>query len=416
MTGSAARLLAQRRDLFSERRLAGGGGRYIRAHESFDDRELVPVGRRRTFMVLDAEMAKGVMTEKRKTPWWRIEDVLARTDLAGLLDELTPRTALSRRGRRWHCPVPDHDDVHPSVMVSVDMDGHERWRCWSGDEIHRGDALDLVILTKKMSPRDAIDWLAVRAGLEIDVPLPRPQRRPRVVPIGGPLDPAVGDYVGVCRRLLWDVQGGEVLAWLRSRGFSDAVLRANHAGADPGWESLARARGLPGGSSPAAVLPALDPTGKVSYVQARYLIPGDGPKFESPTVGLARNPRLAWCRSVGRPRENVLVVCEGIPDAWTAAQAGYQSVGLLGFQAPDVSVALQLADHVKRHRQSIVAIIPATLAGRVWGAKLMDLLTRRRQHLTLIEPPAAGSDLNAWALRDPAWHATLSRLQEASGF
>src|SRR5580765_3140420 len=77
---------------------------------------------------------------------WEIEDVLDRTDLAQLLDQLAlPAGRLAGAGRRWHCPMTDHEDHRASVSMFRTHRGHERWRCWSGD--HRGDAIDLVMLT-----------------------------------------------------------------------------------------------------------------------------------------------------------------------------------------------------------------------------------------------------------------------------
>ena len=89
---------------------------------------------------------------------WNISDVLDRTDLSMLLDELgTPSTRVGP-GRRWHCPMPDHDDHRASVTMHRDGRGHERWRCWSGD--HRGDAVDLVMAVTNRDRSDAVDWLA----------------------------------------------------------------------------------------------------------------------------------------------------------------------------------------------------------------------------------------------------------------
>jgi hypothetical protein len=101
---------------------------------------------------------------------WDIGEVLDRTHLADLLDELTQPALRLGPGRRWHCPVPDHDDVHASVTMFRDRHGHERWRCWSAD--HRGDAVDLVTLTRGGDRADALDWLASRAGMIGERPLP----------------------------------------------------------------------------------------------------------------------------------------------------------------------------------------------------------------------------------------------------
>jgi DNA primase len=95
-------------------------------------------------------------------------------------------------------------------------------------------------------------------------------------------------------------------------------------------------------------------------------------------------------------------VCEGIPDALTAAQAGYTAVGVLGSQAPDRTVAARLAHHADHHHQRIVAVVDADPAGRRWGERLSQILRGDGLDLTVIEPPD-GLDLNSWARHDPSW-------------
>ncbi len=96
-------------------------------------------------------------------------------------------------------------------------------------------------------------------------------------------------------------------------------------------------------------------------------------------------------------------MCEGIPDALTAAHAGYTAAAVLGSQPPDQSVAARLATHAARHDLTIVAVIDNDPAGRVWGQRLGDLLDSHSHGLAVVEPPAEGLDLNAWALGDPRW-------------
>jgi hypothetical protein len=191
-------------------------------------------------------------------------------------------------------------------------------------------------------------------------------------------------------------------------GVHDDAIRANHLGADPGRQMMRRPRGLPYGASVAATFPALDPGGQIRYVQARYLDPGDGPTYDNPAGSMGSNPRLAWTRApTGSTRPEVLVVCEGTPDALTAAQAGYRSVGILGSQAPDHRVAAQLAAHAEQHHERIIAIIDADPAGRSWGKHLTGLLAEHGHDLHTIEPPD-GFDLNAWAQTDTAWTSALT--------
>jgi hypothetical protein len=210
-------------------------------------------------------------------------------------------------------------------------------------------------------------------------------------------------YAQACERILWTSTGTPVRDWLHARGFNDALLRANHVGADPGRRVMPRRRGLPYGASLAAVLPALDPGGDIHYVQARYLEPVGSDKYDNPAGALGSNPRLAWTRTPqADPRPGVLLICEGIPDALTAAGAGYTAAGILGSQAPDERVATRLARHAEHHQQHLVAIIDADPAGRAWGDHLTNLLAASGHQLNVLEPPN-GHDLNSWALREPSW-------------
>jgi hypothetical protein len=340
-------------------------------------------------------------------PRWRIDELLARSDLAALLDQLARPADGAMRGRRWHCPLSDHDDHHPSVSMFTDRTGHQRWRCWSGDDTHRGDAIDLVIAVRHCSRLDAIDWLANRLGPHTGDFLP--DRRPPPAPptLRKDPDPAVARYVAVCERILWTVGGAPVRRWLAERGLDEQLLRVNHVGADPGRRLLPRRRGLPPGTTSAAVLPALDQDGNVRYLQARSLNPANGPKYLNPISDLAANPRLAWTVTPRPPRPGLVLICEGIPDALTAAQAGYHAVAVLGSQAPDANVADELSARAGRDRSQLVAVIDNDDSGRTWGDRLHRLLGEHGHPLTVITPPMSGADLNDWARHDPNWTASI---------
>jgi DNA primase len=348
---------------------------------------------------------------------WPIEDILARTDLAALLDELAEPATVSTRGRRWHCPVADHHDNHASVSMYADAHGHQRWRCWSGDDRHRGDAIDLLQATRGLNRGDAIEYLAGRAGIARDTPLPpAPPRPPRQPARPIPLDPAVPLYVEACERVLRTTAGRPVRDWLANRGFDEATIRANHLGADPGRRAMYRNKGLPYGTSLGATFPALDPLGTVRYVQTRYLQPEPGgPKYDNPAGDLGTNPRLAWTAAPSHNNQGLLLVCEGIPDALTAAQAGHRSVAVLGSHAPDRSVVNRLIVQAEQHDLTIVAMQDGDPAGRLWANRLGHLLAQRDHDLQVIEPPTPGTDLNDWARHDPDWSQWLpSREQRIS--
>ncbi|WP_051062583.1 toprim domain-containing protein [Ilumatobacter nonamiensis] len=349
----------------------------------------------------------GSTYDRRRT--WRIDDVLDRTDLSVLLDELATSTNRTGSGRRWHCPLPDHDDHRASVTMYRDRRGHERWRCWSGG--HRGDAVDLVMTVMGRERADAVDWLAGRAGMTPDAPLPavRKKRTPRQATPAIVMDPAVANYVDACRRVIATRGGRQVREWLRGRGLTDETITANRIGADPGRSLMRRQRGLPFGAGTAATFPIFDPNGNLAYVQSRYLdADAAGRKYDNPAASLAPNPRLGFAVSTVELRDAPLLLCEGMPDALTAAQAGFQSVGLLGAHAPDEAVAARLANHLDGMGtgHGIVLVTDPDPAGRRVAETLGPLLTGLGHEPAVVTPPD-DLDLNEWSRSDPDWSERL---------
>ena len=349
------------------------------------------------------------MTGPRDRPSWRIGDVLDRTDLSVLLDELTQPAGRLGPGRRWHCPMRDHDDHRASVTMFRDRHGHERWRCWSAD--HRGDAVDLVVAVSGRSREDAVEWLAGRAGMIPDRPLPAIQAKktPALAEPARVMDPAVAGYVRACAAVLRGPQGRPVRDWLHGRGLHEATIDANMIGADPGRRVLRRHRGLPYGAGLAATFPVFDPAGNLTYVQARYLEPDrTGRKYDNPAAALAPHPRLGFTVPPGELRdEAVLLVCEGMPDALIAAQAGFQSVALLGAHTPDETVAARLANHAINLDLDLALVCDPDPAGRRVAETLAPLLAARGHPARVVTPPGL-CDLNAWALDDMTWADRLA--------
>lgn len=320
------------------------------------------------------------------------DDILARTDLRALLDELCgPATALGRTAR-WRCPEPDHDDTHPSVTVTTDRRGIERWRCWSGG--HGGTAIDAINAVYRVGNRGALEELAQRVGVQ---PEEQPNRRvaPRLPPVKEPipLHPSAVSYVEACERLLWKPIGRPVLDYLTNeRGLDPDVLRANRVGADPGSNKLRRAGGLPRGG-PGAVFPALSADGEIEYLQTRFLVPGEqGSKYGNPANRLGDNPRHGWTRPVDEAKQPI-VVCEGFPDAYTANSAGYTALAVLGAMNATPALADHLAPRIG-DRPTILAF-DGDSAGRAASRSLAGALAKRG--IMVVELPLpSGADLNNW--------------------
>jgi hypothetical protein len=320
------------------------------------------------------------------------DELLDRTGLAGLADELLGFHVGNGRNARWPSPVPNHPQTGrtPPMSIFVDHRGIERWTCFATGA--NGTAIDLVVVATGRSVGDAMAWLAERARLD-RAPVDRAplvHKPPPPSPSRGP-SAALKEYVEACERILWQPAGAAIRRWLvEERCLAPDVLRHNRIGADPGPRMLRRAKGLPW-RGPAAVFPALDEGREAIYLQARYLRPPpDRGKYDNPTAKHGRNPRLTW---IDPPVDATgpTIVTEGIPDALAVASAGHRSVAILGAGLPDHRTAERLASTGGR----IVVAFDADDAGRAGADRLMALLGEHgRTDAVVIEPPAG--DLNTW--------------------
>ena len=131
--------------------------------------------------------------------------------------------------------------------------------------------------------------------------------------------------------------------------------------------------------------------------------PGYG-KYDNPAAALAPNRRLTWTVPPSPAQPGQLLICEGIPDALIAAQAGYQSVGLLGTNALDPTVAMRIANIATRDALEVTIITDndESGVGEHLGEQLSAELSKYDCGVTVLEPPD-GHDLTTWSLRDHTW-------------
>ena len=252
---------------------------------------------------------------------------------------------------------------------------------------------------------EALAMLAHRCGLDRDGPHPPAlSGRTPSAPAMPAVDRLVVRYVEACERILWSRTGRPVLDWLLARGLDPEVLRANRVGADPGPSLLWRpAAGFPA-RGVGAVFPALDRDGAVVYCQTRYVVaPSGRSKYDNPSARWAPNPRVGWVSppSAAPTAREPLVVCEGFPDAYTAASAGFASVAVLGAGYPDARVGDAIAAGAAG--RDVVVVYDADPAGRQGAATLVAFFAGCGIEARDVVPPAAVNDVNGWALHDRRW-------------
>lgn len=337
--------------------------------------------------------------------------LLDRTDLRALADELLGEHKGRGAHATWPCPVPTHGHQTgrtPPVSIFTDRGGIERWHCHACGA--GGTAIDLVMVTERLRVRDALDVLARRAGVDASSeiqarPRARPPRiEPAAVPAVRPGSAELINYVEACQRHLWSPAGERWRNWLADRRLSEAVLRQNCVGADPGPRRLQRARGLPR-RGPAVVFPVLSESGEAGYLQARYLDPDRaGRKYDNPADGLATLPRVALVQTpAASARSGVLLVCEGLPDALTAAGAGSRAAAVLGASLPDDALARRVAELARADH--VIIAFDADARGRDGARRLHQALNPIHERGVSILRPIEG-DLNDWSQRAGSRFAT----------
>ena len=109
----------------------------------------------------------------------------------------------------------------------------------------------------------------------------------------------------------------------------------------------------------------------------------------------------------GPTQPGQLLICEGIPDALIAAQAGYRSVGLLGTNALDPTVAARIANIATRDNLDITIITDNddNGVGKHLGQQLAERLGDERFAVGVLEPPD-GHDLSVGLWQPKHGHNT----------
>ncbi|MCC7078654.1 MAG: AAA family ATPase [Acidimicrobiia bacterium] len=362
------------------------------------------------------------------------DEILRRADLRAVLTELTD-SAPQRQGAReyWRCPFHD-GQTGKTQPLSMDIkDGIGLWRCQTCGE--GGTAIDLFMRTQRVDFMEALRLVARAAGTERDLeadlyqgpsttppqsrsrdaaPSPGRKAKPDRLDDPHPTAAALGAidaYVTACQHILWSEGGRPALEWLRRRGLTDETIRTNRLGADLGSPMPERVPGIPRPQGPGAVFPILDSHGRAIYLQIRNGITETGPrsragnKYLNPRADeFGRCPRACWPKTTGPTRADtadVVLICEGLPDTLTAAQAGFKAVGLLGTgHSANTEGAASI---VRRHvTEKLVLALdnddPAERALPKLAAALHEASANQRTwrlHL-----PTGVNDLNDWHLQD----------------
>jgi len=280
--------------------------------------------------------------------------VLDATDIVRLVGE---HCALKPRGREFVCICPFHDDHKPSMYVVPTKQIYHCFSCGAG-----GNAIDFVINYHRLPFREALEFLANRAGVTLTPPGRRDPDAPRRDEgVSKSELSAVNEFACGFFRAVYRHEQHGALARLTAerRGFTPETVEQFAIGASPDrWDGLlaaARKRSVSEAALKAAglvkersssaglydalrnrlIFPIHDQLGRVIAFGGRRLNEDDDPKYlNSPETSLFdKSGTLYALHQAARSiqRENRVIVTEGYTDAIACHQAGFtNTVATLG--------------------------------------------------------------------------------------
>ncbi len=328
------------------------------------------------------------------------DDVRRVKDASDIVRIIGEHVALKPKGREYVGLCPFHADSKPSMSVVPGKQIFHCFACGTG-----GDVLGFVQKYLRMEFREALDYLAERAGITL-TPL-RSQRNQGFDSGGGAgsgnqsLDSASqpyssrADLLKACstadsffKTILRNVEHGQAARdVLRARGVSDAMIEQFHIGSSPDrWDGLVRtitSKGLDprpfidagllkrrddGGSYDALrhriIFPIMDAAGRVIAFGGRRIRNEDDPKYlNSPETRLfSKSATMYALAQASRTiqTKQTTIITEGYMDAIACHQGGFaNAVATLG-----TSLTREHATILRRLCHTVVLLFDSDNAGQ----------------------------------------------------
>lgn len=272
-------------------------------------------------------------------------------DAADIVELVSARTELKRSGRGSFMGLcPFHDERSPSFSVDATEGFYHCFGCGKG-----GDVFRFVQETEGLDFVGALEWLAQRYGIQLEVADEDPQaavRRQQRERLYAVLERATGFY----ERWLWESrEAAPARVYLAERGLTDETLRTFRVGYAPSaWDTLMNAARREGFSSREIhdaglvqrakgqgriydrfrrriMFPLSDARGRVVGFGARKLDGDEDPRkyVNSPDGELFHKGDIVYGAHIARPsatKAGEVIACEGYTDVLALHQAGIPNV------------------------------------------------------------------------------------------
>ncbi len=307
----------------------------------------------------------------------QVANIRDRSDIVSIVSESVP---LKKAGQNHVGCCPFHAEKTPSFVVSPAKQVFHCFGCGAG-----GDVFSFLMQHQRLSFPEAVERLAIRAGLALPTPKTRGQdakTRAQNESLYA-INAAAADYF---HQTLLGPEGVHARAYLKTRGITDDTVRAFLIGyAPPKWDGLLKKLGTrfaPSGLLAAGLISQKgDATPDARFYDRfrnRILFPirsreGDGvgfgaralddalPKYlntpETPVFSKGRH--LFGSDRIAEARQDALIVVEGYFDAVAAHQAGFtRTVATMGTALTEAHVGL-----IRRLTECVVLALDPDDAG-----------------------------------------------------
>ncbi len=348
-----------------------------------------------------------------------IAQVRAATDIVALISE---QVALKKSGHRWSGLCPFHGEKTPSFSVNAEQGLYYCFGCRAS-----GDAIKFVRETQHLDFRDALQFLADKAGIELhDDAATGPARKERQEFMDA-MARAVEWYHD---RLLNSPDAGRARQYLRSRGIDGETVRAFKLGWAPDdWDALTKGLAL---SAPVltgtglgfvnsrgnrqdalrarVIFPIFDTAGKPIALGGRVLPASeddeprrDGrvePKYKnSPETAIYSKRRTLYALNFAKDdviKSGEIIVCEGYTDVIGMFNAGLpRAVATCG-----TALSEEHFRTMRNFAQRIVLAYDADNAGQSAAASVYQWERKHEVDVAVVRLPR-GSDPGELAQKDP---------------
>jgi DNA primase len=343
----------------------------------------------------------------------QLDEIKSRIDIVDLVGETVK---LRRTGKNYSGLCPFHNEKTPSFIVSPDR---QSWRCF-GQCNEGGDIFRFVMKKEGWDFKEALRYLAARAGVTLEVYTPQQQEQKDANErLRNLLEEAVAFYR---HQLLQTEAGKPALAYLREkRHLTDATIETFGLGYAPqGWDNALkhftgkgfteqelidtglisvreenRDTGTPEHRSfdrfrNRIMIPIREEQGRIAGFGARILNPEDFPKFmNSPETPLFSKSRILY--GLDRARKairaaNQAVIVEGYLDVIAVHQAGFENVvSPMGTALTEEQLRL-----LKRFSRRIVLALDPDAAGQKAVLSGLDAARQSLDHADELRFDARG--------------------------